>query len=196
MGLVGAFGAASGVAGTLGSSSPTCTLASGSSQPFLGWNDSNQYFLAQGGSMESDMTAAGWQLSDGAGLNVGDEPWHVTASSDSSSLLLPPGSSAISAPVCVTTHDPYFRVFARNQGDPIAILQVDALFTGNNGQPMTKRVGSISAGSGWALSDPVKFANAISPGKDGLASLSFRFTVVGNGSFSLDDLYVDPLKSQ
>ena len=196
MALVGAFGAASGTAGTLGSSSPTCTLASDTTQPFLGWGDSNQYFLAPGGAMESDLTAAGWQLSGGAGLAAGNEPWQVTSPADGSSLSLPPGSSAISAPVCVTTHDPYFRVFTQSQGSQTAQIQVDAMFTGNNGQPMVKRVGYIAANGGWALSDPIKFVNAIQPGSDGLASLSFRFTVVGNATFSLDDLYIDPIKSQ
>ena len=146
--------------------------------------------------MESDLTKAGWQLSGGAGLAVGNEPWHVTAASDSLSLSLPAGSSAVTAPICVTIHDPFFRVFVQNQGDPNAQLQVDALFTGNNGMPTVKSLSSISAGSSWGLSDPVKFTTAIQPGPDGLASLSFRFTVVGAGSFSLDDLYVDPLKSQ
>jgi hypothetical protein len=195
MALVGAFGAGAGVAGNPGSSSPTCTLASATSQPFLPWNDSNQYFLAPGGAMESDLTAAGWQLSGGAGLAGGNEPYRVTSALDGSSLSLPAGSSATTAPVCVTIHDPEFRAFARNQGDPNAQLAVDALFTGNNGQQTVKRVGYISAGSSWALSDPVKFVKAIQPGPDGLALLSFRFTPT-SGNFSLDDLYIDPLKSQ
>lgn len=196
MALVGAFGAGAGVAGTPGSSSPTCTLTSATSQPFSNWGDSNQYFLAQGGSMESDLTAAGWQLSGGAGLAAGNEPWYVTSPTDGSSLQLPPGSSAISAPVCVTIHDPFFRVFTQSFGSPNAQLQVDAMFTGNNGMPMVKRIGYLAANGAWALSDPVKFVNSIQPGQDGLASLSFRFTVVGTATFSLDDLYIDPIKSQ
>ena len=194
--LVGASEAGSGVAGSLGSSSPTCTLTSATSQPFLNWGDSNQYFLAQGGAMESDLTAAGWQLSGGAGLAAGNEPWNVTSPADSSSLQLPPGSSAISAPVCVTIHDPFFRAFTQSQGSQTGQLQVDALFTGNNGMQMVKRIGYLSANGAWALSSPVSFVNSIQPGQDGLASLSFRFTVVGNATFSLDDLYVDPIKSQ
>ncbi len=146
--------------------------------------------------MESDLTAAGWRLSGGAGLGGGNEPWYVTSPSDSSSLSLPSGSSAISAPVCVTIHDPYFRVFLRSQGNQNAQLQVDALFTGNSGMPMVRKVGYISAVGAWTLSDPIKFVNAIQPGPDGLASLSFRFTVVGDATFSLDDLYIDPIKSQ
>jgi hypothetical protein len=193
--LLGAFAAGTGTAATVGSS-PTCTLSSEASQPFLGFGDSNSYFLASGGAMEGDLASAGWQLSGGAGPALGNEPWYVTSSADSSSLSLPPGSSAISAPVCVTIHDPYFRVFVQSYGSQGAQLQVDALFTGNNGKQMTKRVGYISATGTWTLSDPVKFVNAIQPGPDGLASLSFRFTVVGNATFSLDDLYVDPIKSQ
>jgi hypothetical protein len=169
---------------------------SATSQPFLNWGDSNQYFLAQGGAMESNLTAAGWQLSGAAGLTAGNEPWYVTSSSDGSSLSLPPASSAISAPVCVTIHDPEFRVFTQSQGSQSATLQVDAMFTGNNGRPMIKSLGYLSANGGWALSDPVKFVKAIQPGSDGLASLSFRFTVVGNATFFLDDLYIDPIKSQ
>jgi len=194
--LVGAVGAGSGAAGSLGSSSPTCTPTSATSQPFLTWGDSNQYFLAQGGAMESDLTAAGWQLSGGAGLVAGNEPWNVSSPTDGSSLQLPPGSSAISAPVCVTIHDPFFRIFTQSRDSANAQLQIDAMFTGNNGQPKVKRIGYLSANGAWALSDPVAFVNSIQPGQDGLASLSFRFTVVGNATFSLDDLYIDPIKNQ
>ena len=58
--------------------------------PFLQWLDPLPYTLLPGGDFESG--AAGWKLSGGARVVDGNEPFYVTATSDSHSLLLPPGA--------------------------------------------------------------------------------------------------------
>jgi hypothetical protein len=195
--LSSAFAASAGAAGNLGSSSPTCTPTSDTSQPFLPWNDTNQYFLAPGGAMESDLTAAGWQLSGGAGLASGNEPFNVTGNTlDASSLALPAGSSVTTPWICATRDDPYIRLFVQNSGSVDSQLQVDALYVNGGGKLKVKNVAMISVGSSWTPSDQIRVLNAIKPGSDGTAQIAFRFTPVGAGSWAMDDLYIDPLKSQ
>ena len=92
--LVGALEAGVGTAGPKPSAPPSCNVSTNLVRPFLPWNDSHSYFLAPGGSMESDLSAAGWSLTGGAGLVAGSESYDVTGTPDSMSLGLPDGSSA------------------------------------------------------------------------------------------------------
>jgi hypothetical protein len=194
--LVGAAGAGSALANGQqdASSCPAQTIV----QPFQPWNDSHNYFLAPGGSMESDPVAAGWQLSGGAALTSGSETYDVTGNpADSSSLALPSGSYAISPSVCVTIHDPELRFFARNTGKNDAVLKVTSLFMGNDGKIHSHDLGEVHAGASWTLSNPLKFKDSIQPGPDGIGWVSFVFTPKDTkGNWQIDDLYIDPLKSQ
>jgi hypothetical protein len=193
--LVGAVGAS---AGTAAPKLSDCNVQSATQQPFLPWNDSHDYFLAPGGSMESDLTPAGWTLSDGAGLAAGNEPYDVTGNaSDGNSLGLPDGSSAQTPPICVTIHDPELRFFALNLGKKDAVLKVTSLFFGNDGSWHTHNLGDVHASGGWVLTPPLKFHDSIQPGPDGTGLVSFVFTPEhGHSNWQIDDLYIDPLKSQ
>jgi hypothetical protein len=195
--VVAAIGAGSALGGRY-SSSQGCPISPATSQPFLSWGDSHNYFLAPGGNMENDLSAAGWSLSGDAGLVAGSESYDVTGNSaDSTSLALPNGSSAQTPALCVTIHDPELRFFASNSGDPKASLSVSASFVGNDGKPHVKDLGKVHAGSDWTLTDPIKFKDAIQPGPNGSGQVSFVFTPNGaNGNWQIDDLYIDPLKSQ
>lgn len=195
-GVLGALGAGSAVAAAPQGASGTCDSPT-LSQPFQPWNDSSQYFLAPAGSMESDPVAAGWQLSAGAGLASGNEPFNVTGNPlDGSSLALPAGSSATTPWICATRDDPYIRLFVQNTGSAASQLEVDALYYNGGGKLKSKNVAMVTAGSSWSPSDQIRILNAIKPGPDGTAQIAFRFAPVGSGSWSMDDLYIDPLKSQ
>lgn len=196
MALAGAFGAGSGVAGN---PSRSCAVQPAISQPFLSWNDSQSYFLAPGGDMESSPSAAGWSLSGGAALVSGSEPFFVSGNSnDSYSLGLPAGSSAMSAQICVTIQDPQLRFFVRNTGDPKAQLMVQAVnLDPSSGKIKTTDLGAVKGSSDWTLSNPVLFKSAIQPGSDGTGLLGFTFTPKdGTGNWQIDDLYIDPIKNQ
>jgi hypothetical protein len=175
-----------------------CTVTPATSQPFLNWGDSHNYFLAPGGDMESDLSAFGWSLSGGAALVSGNEPWDVTGNpADSMSLALPAGSSAMTPSICVTVHDPELRFFLQNTGVPGSKLDVSAYFIGNDGTPHVKDLAKVKAHSDWALTSPIKFHDAIQPGPDGTGQVSFVFTPTdAKGNWQIDDLYIDPLKSQ
>jgi len=196
MALVGAFGAGIGVAGN---PSRSCAVQPATSLPFLPWNDSSAYFLAPGGDMEGSPAAAGWMLQGGASLLPGSEPFDVTGNaSDSYSLGLPAGSSAMSSQVCVTIQDPTFRVFVRNTGDPKSQLMMQAISFDGSGKMKTVDLGSIKAAStDWMLSSPVPYKAAINPGPDGTGLIGFSFGPKdASGNWQIDDLYIDPIKSQ
>lgn len=196
------IGAGSAVAGKYvpgkGDPQSGCAVTPATSQPFLNWGDSHNYFLAPAGDMESDLTTAGWSLTGGAGSVAGSEPYDVTGNpSDSMSLGLPDGSSATTPSICVTVHDPEFRFFVRNSGIPGSKLDVSAYFIGNDGKPHVKALADVKAHSDWTLTSPIKFHDAIQPGPDGTGSVSFIFTPSdAKGDWQIDDLYIDPLKSQ
>jgi hypothetical protein len=195
--LVCALEAGVGTAGSKQFALPACHVSTDVAQPFLHWNDSHSYFLASGGSMESDPTAAGWSLSGNAGLVAGSEPYDLAGSGDTTSLGLQNGSSAQTPPICVTIHDPELRFFASNTGKKDAVLKVTSLFLGTDGKPHTHDLGDVHAGSAWTLTQPLRFKDSIQPGPDGTGQVSFVFTPKDDhGNWQIDDLYVDPLKSQ
>jgi len=166
-------------------------------QPFLNWGDSHNYFLAPGGDMEGDLTAAGWSLTGGAGTVAGNESADVTGNpADSMSLDLPAGSSAMTPAICVTAHDPELRFFALSSGKKGGTLNVSAYFVGSDGKAHLKDLADVKGGSDWSVTDPVKFHDVIQPGPNGNGSVQFVFTPGDKGDWQIDDLYIDPLKSQ
>ena len=194
MALAGAFGAGAGVAGP----SRSCGVQPTTSQPFSQWGDTNSYFLAPAGDMESSPVAAGWSLSGGASLVDGSESFVATGdSTDSYSLGLPDDGSAMTPSICVTIQDPQLRFFVRNTGDPKAQLTVQALSLDANGKGKLVDLGTVKGSSDWTLTNPVLFKSAIKPGADGTGLISFMFSPKdGKGDWQMDDLYIDPLKSQ
>jgi hypothetical protein len=165
-------------------------------RPFLSWLDLGQYYLVPGGPFESGLQ--GWRATGGAAIVSGNEPYHVAGRSDGYSLSLPSGSSVTSPLVCVTLDSPDLRLFVRNTGLPLSLLRVDMTYTNLLGQEATSPVGLLPAGRAWAPSLPVLFLLDVVPqaGLHGQTWVSFTFTPLGRGNWSVDDVYVDPLKHQ
>jgi len=162
-------------------------------RPFLPWGDSNNYFLAPEGSMESTST---WSLSNASRV-TDNEPFHVNSPLDKSALSLGSSGSATTAPICVTVHSPTLRLFVRNLGSPTSALRVDVLFTNKYGLPAQAPVTYLTSGSSWSLSSEVSFLKAVTTAVNANDQtwVRFRFTPVGwGGNWRLDDLFVDPLK--
>ncbi len=197
--LLGAMGAAAGFAGTQDPSS--CTIPTPAFQPFLQWHDQGNYFLAPGGSFEGAPGKAlnGWSTSGKVQISKGsNESYYVTSPSDNQSLFLAGGSSATTPPICLSIHTPNLRFFAQDNGADSSTLQVFINYTGKDGSDQTAQVGSISAGSSWSLSPSVVFRTQIAPvvGGQDQTSVSFTFAPSDGSSWQMDDLYIDPLKSQ
>jgi hypothetical protein len=174
-------------AGSLTDQAPSCdTQILG--QPFLPWADVASYTLNPGGSFEDG--AAGWSL-DGASVAAGNEPSNVGGPTDSNSLSLPAGSTAVSAPICVGIEHPDIRFFA-NASNPAARLYVDVLFEGPSGDVLSAPIGVVSGSTGWAPTAPFPIVANLLPLLPGNhTAVAFRFRASG-GSFRVDDLYVDP----
>ena len=100
-----------------------CTARTDST-PFVRWGDSAEYFLAPNGDFSGG--GADWDLSGGATVVSGGEPYGVVAG-DAHSLLVPYGSQAVSETMCVTEGEDAIRLFVKNPGVEGSILHVEAL---------------------------------------------------------------------
>jgi hypothetical protein len=158
---------------------------------FSPWGDDAQYALAPDGGLEAG--ASGWALSDGAAVQAGNEQFQVGGADDASSLAIPAGADAISAPVCIDVAHPTIRLFARNQGSPGSVLHVSVVVPVLLGATLTLPIGSVTAGSDWQPTGSLPVvANLLSLVR-GDQQVAFRFSA-GNdgGDWAIDDLYVDP----
>lgn len=149
-------------------------------QPFLGFDDAAEYFLAPDG----DFAAGGaqWDLG-GAEVVADNEPWSLHGDV-AAALALAPGASATSPTICVAETDPTMRFFARGTGE----LQVDVLYTDENGELQSLTIGALTGTGEWAPSEALPISvNTYE------MSVAFRFTAV-DGTWTVDDVYVDPYK--
>jgi hypothetical protein len=159
---------------------------------FRPWLDPAWYTPAPNGGLESG--ASGWTLEHGAAVVDGNEPFHVGGSGDASSLALPPGASATTAPVCIGVEHPTVRFFARNTGDASSLLTVSVVFDDALGQRRSLPVGVVAAGSEWAPTPVVPVVvNVLSVLGD--QQVAFHFAAAdGGGEWTIDDVYIDPYK--
>jgi hypothetical protein len=151
------------------------------SQPFSPWGDTSSYELAPGGDFE--VGSAAWNLTGGAQLGSGSEPFAATGTLGASSLSLPAGSSAQSPTTCVTAAYPTVRFFIGGTG-AVAVSMVW------NGIPIP--AGIALAGGNWTPS-PVMVTTSPIWGllSGGTAQVSLRFTALA-GAPLVDDAFVDP----
>jgi hypothetical protein len=155
-------------------------------QTFLPWLDPAWYVPAPGGDVEG---GSEWTLAGGAAVTGGNEPYLA----GERSLALPAGSSATTAPMCIGIEHPTLRLFARNTGDPASVLSVAVVFRDVLGLRHALPVGVVGAGAEWGPTPVVPVVvNLLSLLGD--QDVAFRFTPVGGGEWSIDDVYVDPYK--
>ena len=171
----------------------TCQTPSVST-PFSQWGDTNDYFLAPGGSFEGSADQVGWTLS-GATLTAGNEPFFVNGSGDSQSLTIAGGGSATSPVFCVDNTMSSLRFFAQ-QVSAGAGLHVQALVQTSSGistVPLAHFLdGSMPA---WAATAPIA-ADSSSLADGQTLNVALQFTVRSSAaSWQIDDLYVDPYRS-
>jgi hypothetical protein len=148
-------------------------------QTFRPWYDFAWYEAAPNGSLEAG--SDGWTLERGATVVDDNEPYLP----GSRALSLPPGASATTPPMCVNLARPTVRFFARPGSRPGALV-VTAIFRDRLlGAPQELPVGAMLDGSSWSPSPVLVMAGNLLSGE-----ISFRFATLG--TWSLDDVYVDP----
>lgn len=181
--LVSVGATASPASAGLGLACPDAT-----SRPFQPWSDYANYAFSPNGGFESG--SSGWSVS-GASVVAGNESYYVHGSSDRYSLKLPEGASATSAAMCISLLSGKMRFVAK--GDPGAKVKVQIIYRGLLSSVLgILDGGTYSVNQSWSPSSEVGMLGGVLPLLT--SSVSFRFTAV-NGSVSLDDVYLDPMKS-
>lgn len=193
------------VAASPAAATPDGTVAACSShsfsRPFAPWLDPLQYTHAPGGSFEAG--EPDWSLKGGAAVVSGNEPYRVSGADDSRALRLPAGASATSPAMCVNLLYPTARFFSKGDAGLISgllssRLKVEVLYSDVLGvKRATPLLAVTTSGTGWQPSLPAPILANVGTilNEGGEGSVAFRFTAVG-GSFTVDDVYVDPFRSR
>lgn len=171
---------------------PNCSSQS-VSKPFGPFGDTADYFVVPGGSFERG--SASWTLTGAASKVAAQEPWRVSARTDSTALSLPAGSSAASPVTCIGADTPTMRLFARHSGGRASgsALLVEAISEDLTGHVRRVPIGTVlgRSSTAWAPT-PVLSLLASVAALAGRGPIHLRFSTLGAGTWQIDDAYVDP----
>jgi hypothetical protein len=167
---------------------PTC--AGPYERAFAQWADPAWYTLVRDGTFESG--ASGWSLAGGARVVDGNEPFYVHGAGETRSLLLPPGASATSPPVCMALGRPTMRFFARSADGGRSTVRVEVVSRNLLGVLSILDGGPVVAGPSWQPSPRVSLLGSNLASLLWTTQVHLRFRAVGDTSSQLDDVYVDP----
>ncbi|MDX6676354.1 MAG: hypothetical protein QOE31_406 [Solirubrobacteraceae bacterium] len=162
-------------------------------QPFAQWGDDSDYFLAPSGSFEQG--AAGWALHGKTAVTHDNEPWAVNAAGDAGALRLAAGSSATTAPFCIGVEHRSMRFFADAAAS--STLNVDVLVDGPGQSQRAVRIATVDGSDAWAPSDVVPMiVNELAAEHGNAMNVRLRFTPRGAGTWTIDDVFVDPFRGR
>jgi hypothetical protein len=162
------------------------------SQPFAAFGDRAQYKVVPGGSFEGALTD--WTLIGKAKVVAGNEPWKVGGSTHGKSLVLPAGSSAITAPTCVGLAEPTLRFFAKKNRGLLSTLAVSVYVKTSVGLVVPIPVGVVLGNGQWKATSPMLIVANLLPLLPGdRTPVAFQFTPL-LGDWQIDDVYVDPMR--
>lgn len=161
--------------------------------PFTPWNDGAPYELAPDGGLEAG--GASWALAGGAVVVEGNETFNVGGPSDHRSLSMPTGATARTATMCIGVEHRTMRFFTKRIGaGQSGTLKVEVLYTDANGNPQALQIGALQGTAPWAPTAILPMlVNELAPEQGNAMQVAFRFTPQG-GTWSIDDVYVDPLR--
>lgn len=158
--------------------------------PFARWQDDLPYTLVPGGTFE---TPGQWGLEGGAALVGGNEPFYVHTPGQRQSLLLVPGASATSKPMCVSLQHPTIRMFVRNLGAKFSFFRMQAIYKDRAGTLRTVEFAKLAASPRWSPSPAIPYLVNVDVPLDGNGTTAVAFRFVGSTGVTLvDDVYVDP----
>ncbi len=156
-------------------------------KPFIPWQDAADYVLAPDGGFEHG--AGSWELSEGATVVAGNEPFRVGGAGDKRSLQLAHGAVATTASFCIGVEHISMRFFVR--GPQKGNLKVEALYTKASGKQKSVKLEKLKNGGAWAPSDIVPMqVNTLAGAFGNAMPVQLRFSA--KGSWQIDDVYVDP----
>jgi hypothetical protein len=159
------------------------------SVPFAPWSDYANYAFVPDGGFENG--ASGWTLTGGASVRGGNESFYIHSTSDRNSLSLPAGSSATTPTMCIGLLSTKMRFVAA--GDRYAKVKVQIIYRGLLSSVLgILDGGTIDTSGAWEPSPQMTMLGGLLPLLT--QGVQFRFVAV-NGSSTLDDVYLDPMKS-
>lgn len=170
--------------------------AAPTSNPFTPWGDRADYQLAPDGDMEG--AADSWSLRGGAATQEGNETFKVTSPTDHRSLRMPAGSSATTERMCIGVEHTSFRFFVkRSSGSALSRMVVEVVLDDPWGRERSLPVGLVPGSGDWAPSAQLPtIVNLLAPLSSNSIDVSFRFRPLGDASWAIDDVYVDPYRTR
>jgi hypothetical protein len=179
--------------GPLTARSPSCA-GQAPSQPFGRFGDAADYTLLPGGTFESGVT--GWTLENAARIVAANSPFN-SSGPGTKALSLRKGDKVTTSPVCITAAHPTLRFFATAKGSSRARLFVEVLYEDLGGSVNAMPIAYLKPSSSWqptiVIPLHVNLRAAVAP--TSTAAVAFRITAEEDlATWTIDDLYVDPLK--
>jgi len=163
-------------------------------QPFAQFGDQASYTLVGDGSFESG--ARSWQLSR-AGVVSGSNPFQVNGGGHTKALQISPGGVATSPEVCVGLEHPTMRFFVKSSGGLLSLstLDVEVIATTSLGVKAAVPIGVVLPNAKWRPSERYLVVANLLPLLPGdYTPVAFRFRAVGGATWTIDDVYVDPMR--
>jgi hypothetical protein len=159
-------------------------------QAFLGFGDKRHYTLVPNGNFESGLD--GWDVS--GDVDLVSLPNLFRPDPGATALVMNPGSSVTSPAICASRGYPIARAFQQKlaHGQGGHALKVEVLWPPRERgrQRSAKPAGRLTGSDLFAPTR--KFAIGQGRARRGTANIRFRFTVVGDATYLLDDLMLDP----
>jgi hypothetical protein len=163
----------------------------GGEQAFLDWGDDDFYVLAGGGDFESEISD--WKLKDGAQVVEGGNA--LRPQSSGHALKLPDGSSAVTAPICVTRDNPVARMFSKTASG-IGLLRVQVIYldheTGE--EIMRMPLMTLNRERTWDATQRMPLVEQLfdlDPAT-GRGYIQLRFAPLLGSDWKIDDVLIDP----
>jgi hypothetical protein len=150
-------------------------------QAFAQWGDTNEYFLAPGGSFET----LSWTKFGNVALSTQDDPFAIA--DGTYSVHLSENETVRSLPFCVDHTMPHMRFMARGRDQ----LDVEVRVTYRGSTDSSSGSVSSSAHRDWAPSRFIALkTDALPAGESATATVAFR----SNGDWRVDNVFVDPYR--
>ena len=178
-------------AGVLVQSAHNCTSPQ-AQQPFSRWGDHSSYVLAPKGSFESG--TSGWSLK-GASVVSGNDSYNIAGDGGSHALQIKSGGYALSDTICVGLDRPTLRFMSHSSGGLLGLstMAVSVRVETSLGLVVELPIGVVTPSSKWQPSLPMPILANLLPLLPGqMTPVQFRFTPLLGGTYTIDNIYVDP----
>jgi hypothetical protein len=166
---------------------PGCSTRN-SRPAFSTWGDTNQYFVATGGTFEGGAT--GWTLGGGAAVVADQAPWRVNGGGHDEALRLPGTAEASTRTLCVQSNEESMRFFFKSPGVAGASLKVKITTVNERGMASNSwTIGTSSAG--WRVSPQIPLPDLRDASGQQWITITFE-PVNTPATWVVDDVMIDP----